>query len=90
MALTEDESRDWGGWERVESLVRGLASGTSTPTAQTWGGHLPPPAKMQPGGSGPESAAAPLNTRESSASESPKAAGKSKNQDRISIANILM
>lgn len=32
--LTDEEARDWGGWDRLESLVRGLASATSpTPMA---------------------------------------------------------
>lgn len=45
--LTEEESRGWGGWERVESLIRGLASGSTTPTAPAsagpWGAAPPPP-----------------------------------------------
>lgn len=83
--LTEDESRDWGGWERVDSLVRGLASGTSTPTAQSWGPPILPPVKIEPGtGSAGGSIAG-----EGSSTNSPTAAGKSRNQERISIANII-
>ncbi|KAF3765799.1 hypothetical protein M406DRAFT_276471 [Cryphonectria parasitica EP155] len=50
--LMEDESRDWGGWEQVDSLIRGLASGSTTPTgaptsAGSWG-HAPPPPPPPP------------------------------------------
>ncbi len=89
--LSEEESRDWGGWDRLEALVRGLASADSTPTAQVWGPPLPPPVKLEHAtGSGPSSATGPLSAGESSAGGSPTAGvGKSKNQDRISIANII-
>jgi len=92
--LTEEESRDWGGWERVESLVRGLASGASTPTAPAhpWAGGPLPPIKMEQSAgpsSGPSSAAGPLSAGDSSAGGSPTGANRSKNQERISIANII-
>ncbi|KAK3315388.1 fungal-specific transcription factor domain-containing protein [Apodospora peruviana] len=88
--LTEDEIREWnasGSWERLEGLVRGLASspGTTTPTGATAPPPPPPPPQQQhqgghgtPGGAG------------GSASNSPTAVvAKSKSQERISIANII-
>ncbi|KAH8897795.1 hypothetical protein GQ53DRAFT_637186 [Thozetella sp. PMI_491] len=30
--LSDDESKDWGGWGRVEDLIRSLIPGTTTPT----------------------------------------------------------
>jgi hypothetical protein len=95
LGLTEEENRDWGGWDRVESLVRGLASGMSTPTAQAWGSAPPPPpVKMEHGtrpSPGPSSTAGPLSAGTSGGSTggSPTAATKSRSQERISIANII-
>ncbi|KUI60675.1 hypothetical protein VP1G_07865 [Cytospora mali] len=108
--LSEEESRDWGGWERVEGLIRGLASGSSTPTApisgETWA-HPPtlaapppppPPApsgpavqvKMEPGmAQQPSSTAGPSGGGVGSHTNSPTTAGKTKSQERISIANII-
>lgn len=131
--LDEDESRDWGGWERVEGLIRGLASGSTTPTAPPasagpWAHAtptppgpppsasltLPPPGpppptahqhqqhviKLEPGVGQqqqplpplpPPSQPGPSNANAGSASSgnSPTSGGKTKSQDRISIANII-
>ena len=87
--LSGEEYRDWGGWERVESLLRTLASGASTPTGPAWGAALPPPGKIDPGVGPSSGPPGPISAGGSSAGGSPKAAGKSKNQDRISIANII-
>lgn len=108
--LSEEESRDWGGWERVEGLIRSLASGSTTPTAppQSAGPwvHAPPPPSTTLPPPGPallvkiESGAGqqlpPSTTGLSSAGgnggsngNSPTQAAKTKNQDRISIANII-
>lgn len=98
MGLSEEESRDWGGWERVESLVRGLASGSTTPTQPTsagsWTYAQSPQVKMdtsagqqQP----PPPASQAGSSREAGGSDgnSPTGTGKTKNQERISIANII-
>lgn len=53
MGLSEDESRDWGGWERVEGLIRGLASGSTTPTQPPSAGllvHAQQPPTLPPPG----------------------------------------
>jgi hypothetical protein len=49
MGLTEEEARDWGGWERVEALLRGLTSGATTPIMQNWLPANLPPIKAEPG-----------------------------------------
>lgn len=120
--LNEEESRDWGGWDRVEGLIRGLASGSTTPTAPPastgpWahatptpvpsaGATLPPPGppvqviKLEPGVGQqqplplpppPPPPSAPVHGGAGSGSSgnSPTSGGKTKSQDRISIANII-
>lgn len=102
LGLTEEESRDWGGWERVEGLIRGLASGSSTPTAvpaTIWGGqqqqqNILPPVKMETApmlptpGAGPSSGGGEPSVG-GSTHNSPTAVTKTKSQERISIANII-
>ncbi|KAI7788590.1 fungal specific transcription factor domain-containing protein [Diaporthe eres] len=99
--LSEEESRDWGGWERVEGLIRGLSSGSTTPTAPASGGPwaharpatLPPPpgpplqVKMEPGMGQVPPAAGPSGGGGSNGNS--PTTGKTKSQDRISIANII-
>lgn len=127
--LSEEEIRDWGGWERVEGLIRGLAaSGSTTPTAPPasagpWAAQqqqqqhaatptpapsvtLPPPQqiiKLEPGlGQQAQQHQQPLPPLPShptgpsssggvaSSGNSPTSGGgKTKSQDRISIANII-
>lgn len=106
--LSEEESRDWGGWERMDGLLRGLASGSTTPTAPQSAGpwahappatmSLPPPGppllvKVEPGVGQhpPPSTAGPSNVGGGSGNigNSPTQGGKTKNQERISIANII-
>ncbi|KAL8365604.1 hypothetical protein RB595_004428 [Gaeumannomyces hyphopodioides] len=102
--ISEDESRDWGGWDRVEGSIRGMASETasSTPTAatgglpplQSWPGapqRLPPvklehPQYPQAGGPSPGPGGA---SRTEGTGSPTAAAGKSRSQERISIANII-
>lgn len=51
--LSEDESRDWGGWDRVEGLIRELASGSTTPTQPQGAGllaHAQQPPTLPPPG----------------------------------------
>ncbi|CAN8103803.1 unnamed protein product [Discula destructiva] len=53
MGLDEDESLDWGGWDRIECLIRELASGSTTPTQPTSAGpwtHAQTPATLPPPG----------------------------------------
>lgn len=93
MGLSDEESRDWGGWERVESLIRGLASGSTTPTQQPAGPPLL--VKMEPGAVQqqqqplPASQAGPSREAGLSGGNSPPGPGKTKSQERISIANII-
>lgn len=141
MGLSEDESRDWGGWERVEGLIRSLASGSSTPTptptqptsAGSWAHAQPPVTLPPPGppqvkmetGAGHQhphphphlhshqhqhqhhyqpqsqhqhqhshhhqtpSQAGPSRDTGGSDGNSPTGTGKTKSQERISIANII-
>jgi ribosomal protein L37AE/L43A len=100
--LTDDEARDWGGWDRLDGLLGDLMSRKSTPPApaavpSTWPPPLPQPmptgVKVEPSGHGP--ALAPLSATpavqpgDGSSSNSPTTGAKSKNQDRLSIANML-
>ncbi|KAK3946455.1 fungal-specific transcription factor domain-containing protein [Diplogelasinospora grovesii] len=143
MGLADEEARDWGGWERLESMVRGLAEPTPMPAPgapvvfvgvpqqhhqhhqhhhqqgpppppgphpspnphgqhhgrhhgqQSWAPPPPPPRQppapspsvsssnmMDVSGGGPEEVG-------SRSSHSPTVQNKSKNQERISIANII-
>ena len=84
----------WGGWEKLQADIRGLATGnaTQTPTSATWATPLPSAIKME---SGPVTGPLPTplppipsGTREGSAGGSPTS-GKPRNQERISIANII-
>ncbi|OHE94788.1 fungal specific transcription factor domain-containing protein [Colletotrichum orchidophilum] len=86
--LSEEEVKEWGGWERLEAAIRGLASGntTPTPTSATWISALPAGMKnedtptlpsMIPGGG------------EGSSAHSPTTSTKGRPQDRLSIANII-
>ncbi|OIW27851.1 hypothetical protein CONLIGDRAFT_579699 [Coniochaeta ligniaria NRRL 30616] len=101
--LTEDEARDWGGWDRLDDLLRGLVSRKESPpvpaAVQTnWAApsanSLPPAGvKVEPSGHAP--ALPPLgvasagNSGEGSTANSPTTGAKSKNNDRLSIANML-
>jgi hypothetical protein len=95
--LTEEESREWGGWERLESSIRTLASGNAapTPTSATWSTPLPPAIKMESGASSlppptPATAsAAGMTSGEGSSGNSPAGGSKSRNQGRISIMDII-
>ncbi|TEA13069.1 putative transcriptional regulatory protein [Colletotrichum sidae] len=87
--LTEEEIKEWGGWDRLEGAVRGLVSGhtTPTPTSATWSSSLPAGIK-------PESTPGPtlpsiVAPSEGSKTNSPTASAKGRPQDRLSIANII-
>lgn len=106
--LSEDDNREWGGWDRLEGLIRGLSSGSNTPTASQsmgpWASAPPPPAALPRQGPPPliKSELAVSHQPSSSTGvhsgmgagvgangDSPTQGGKTKNQDRISIANII-
>ncbi|KAK0705411.1 fungal-specific transcription factor domain-containing protein [Lasiosphaeris hirsuta] len=78
-SLNQEERWEWtapGGWERLEDLLRGLTSGSSTPTAPG-----PPPVQAQ----GPPT----ITTPTGGMSTSMGGMAKSRSQERISIANII-
>ncbi|KAH7347619.1 fungal-specific transcription factor domain-containing protein [Plectosphaerella cucumerina] len=97
--LTDDEARDWGGWERLDAAVRTLASGASTPTptSATWSTPLPPVLKLEaaPGPPilpPPTPASAPLyggRPGTGTGNNSPSVGSAARPQDRLSIANII-
>ncbi|KAM4060650.1 fungal specific transcription factor [Hirsutella rhossiliensis] len=92
--LTEDERREWGGWGRLESAVRSLAS----PSA-AWSTPLPPPPQHPPA----VKSESPVSTVEVQRfSDTPRYAVEhrvvpsptatptvKRGADRISIANII-
>ncbi|KAH6885765.1 fungal-specific transcription factor domain-containing protein [Thelonectria olida] len=100
--LTEGEEREWGGWTRLETAVRGLDVGNATPTPAnrpTW--TLPPPRKSETPGPSlvdiPRLGDAPRFGSETSGRASPAAGGHrspsggatGSSKDRLSIANII-
>ncbi|KAK6225484.1 putative fungal specific transcription factor domain-containing protein [Colletotrichum tabaci] len=87
--LSEDEIKDWGGWERLEAAVRGLATGnatttTPTPTSATWSA-LPASIKTE----GTPTLPSIMTAAEGGSNDSPTASTKGRPQDRLSIANII-
>ncbi|KAI1428879.1 fungal-specific transcription factor [Xylaria sp. FL1777] len=93
--LTADERQDWGGWDSLLELVRGLGPATAPSSIPSYGlataplsAQTLPPIVMEPttaiprsGGTGPDSA-----------KNSPAPGGassSSRNTERISIANII-
>lgn len=93
--LTEDERREWGGWGRLESTVRSLAS-----TSAAWSAPLPPPPGLHPPPVKSESPVstvevqrlsdAPRYTVEHRVGPGPTATPTVKRgAERISIANII-
>lgn len=101
--LTEEETMDWGGWERLDGLVADLMSRKSTPPAPTIASNWPPPpaphsmapaVKDEPTGQGPvlppfSAPASGVRSGGGSGSSSPTSGAKSRQQDRLSIANML-
>lgn len=89
--LTEAETTDWGGWERLEGLVGDLMSPKSTPSAPApAASHWPPPPppphsapvaiKDEPGGQGPvlpplSATPSAVHSGDGSSSNSPTAGG---------------
>lgn len=103
--LTSEETRDWGGWARLEAAARSLASGATlasptavaTPPSGTWPALPPPQAKTEPSPGGvelPRLSDAPRYIpdpiRPNSGTASPSAGDSARRGvDRLSIANII-
>lgn len=88
--LSEDERREWGGWMRLESLIRGL--GTSNTTA-AWS-SLPPPQVKSESPSTTVTGMQRPSEASRFASEVPKfgetrSTASPAGRDRLSIANII-
>ncbi|KAJ0298330.1 hypothetical protein COL5a_002875 [Colletotrichum fioriniae] len=86
--LSEEEVKEWGGWDRLEAALRGLASGntTPTPTSATWTSALPAGIKTEGTPTLPSIMPGP---GEGSSTNSPTTSTKGRPQDRLSIANII-
>lgn len=85
--LTPEEQRDWGGWDRIDGQLRGLASGSWSPAVPAYAPQTLPPIKMEQGPpSIPRSSALP--GRES-LTTSPTPGSASRTTERISIASII-
>lgn len=90
--LTQDELQDWGGWDRLDAVLRGGSTGSwanaPTYTPPVHQQSLPPtlpPIKMEAGPSVPRSA----TTGPGSVGGSPVPRAVKRNIERISIANII-
>ncbi|SPO03314.1 related to ZFR1 regulator of fumonisin biosynthesis [Cephalotrichum gorgonifer] len=97
IGLTSEESREWGGWERLEASIKNLSvvAPAPTPSAASWapppiGGRPTAPVKFE---SGPGSILPPLTpaagTAGASAGSGAPPGAIQRNQERISIANII-
>lgn len=92
---TQEELRDWGGWDRLDAALRGghpVSSGAwgnaPTYTSPTHQQPLPPklpPIKLEAGPPVPH----PLTTGSGSTTHSPVPSVVNRNTERISIANII-
>jgi hypothetical protein len=91
--LSTEELQDWGGWDRLDGLLRGLTSGNWSPVPTYARQSLPPqslqqtlpPIKMEQGPPIPRSS----TTGPGSSGNSPAPGAASRNTERISIANII-
>ncbi|KAK0639422.1 fungal-specific transcription factor domain-containing protein, partial [Cercophora newfieldiana] len=89
-SLSHEERWEWispRAWERMEDMLRGLASGQTTPTAPNAppGTGVPPSGMLARGGE-----ASPLNHSPTVGTPTANSAvTKSRSQERISIANII-
>ncbi|KAI1135854.1 fungal-specific transcription factor domain-containing protein [Hypoxylon sp. FL0543] len=86
--LNAKEREDWGGWDSLLELTKGLASGTASPTP----GYAPraqtlPPIKVEQGASMPGSGASEIGSSRNSPTAG--SASGSRSTERISIANII-
>jgi hypothetical protein len=99
IGLNEEEIRDWGGWDRLQNLLHDLNSGKPSPgpapaaAAQPWATPSSQPVNLkgEPGvPRGVTMGGSSSSLRDAAASSlSPTSAARNKNQDRISIANII-
>lgn len=102
--LSDADARDWGGWDRLEGMLRGVPIPSSAPPAPTppasavpsnWVPPPPPPSHSHPEiksihGPTLPSLSAAVGSAHGSGNNSPTSMGpKSKSQDRLSIANML-
>ncbi|KAI3323811.1 fungal-specific transcription factor domain-containing protein [Xylariaceae sp. AK1471] len=92
--LTLEERQDWGGWDNLIDLVRGLAPATTPSTIANYGlapAPLPtqtlPPIIMEQTTSIPRSGTTGPDSKKNS--PAPGAGASSRNTERISIANII-
>ncbi|ORY56162.1 fungal-specific transcription factor domain-containing protein [Pseudomassariella vexata] len=83
--LAAEEIQEWGGWDRLDSLLRAIPSGSTTPVA-TYAPHTLPPMKME---QGPSSIPRSGTAGPESAGNSPRPGSSKRNTERISIANII-
>lgn len=102
MGLSDEEARDWGGWERLDDILREFMDGDCAPARSkaAWAAPPPPPPavsiKMESAPLGPSgmsdlrSGGGLGGSADGNNSSAPMAAAKSKNPDRISIANMLI
>ncbi|OTA57940.1 hypothetical protein K449DRAFT_407630 [Hypoxylon sp. EC38] len=86
--LNAEEREDWGGWDSLLELTKGLASGTASPAP----GYAPraqtlPPIKIEQGASMPGSSVSEIGINRNSPTAG--AASGNRNTERISIANII-
>jgi len=99
--LTDDEARDWGGWDRVHGAIGDLMGRGSSPTPAVVPSNWPAPppqqhagVKSEPSGHGgpalpPINAGPGMQPGEGSGSNCLTNGAKSKSQDKLSIANML-
>ncbi|KAI1340088.1 fungal-specific transcription factor domain-containing protein [Xylariaceae sp. FL0016] len=89
--LSAEECQDWGGWDNLVELARGLAPAAPSPMpAYGMPPQTLPPIKLEQGCGLPQSGGTTTGTE--SAKNSPAAGssgGGSRNTERISIANII-
>jgi hypothetical protein len=92
--LTVEERQDWGGWDNLVDLVRGLAPTTTPSTIANYGlapAQLPtqtlPPIMMEQTASIPRSSTTGPDSNKNS--PAPGAGASNRNTERISIANII-
>ncbi|CAK7268704.1 hypothetical protein SEPCBS57363_003230 [Sporothrix epigloea] len=71
MGLTEEESRDWGGWDQLQSLIRSLAARSGGPAGRFTNPSLAFVMPVAVASGGAASAAKPASTLYSAGSASP-------------------
>ncbi|KAL2113122.1 hypothetical protein VUR80DRAFT_5201 [Thermomyces stellatus] len=96
--ITSEEARQWGGWAQLENSIKtmSVASSIPTSTSATWAPPMAGPAaavKYESGSGAAGNVLPPLAAGAGSAGSSVSSADssgpKERNQERISIANII-